>query len=148
MGDLREGARVGVWAVGGVVGLAVVYLVGVFAFGGAGWITAPFRGEVEERERTVASGAFRLTAYEEFFDLCASVQNAEGTILALQQEREAATATRRSQIDQSITALRASRIESVNDYNAKAAQEHRAPFLDSGLPYRLDSAAEKTSCAA
>jgi hypothetical protein len=146
MGELREGARIGVLAVGGIVGLAVLYLVGVFAFGGAGWITAPFRGEVDERERTVGSGAFRLTTYEEFFDLCEAVQNAEGTIQVLQQERGAASDARKTQIDQSITALRATRIESVNDYNTKAAQEHRAPFLDKGLPHRLDAAAEKTTC--
>ena len=146
MGELREGARIGTWLVGGVVGLAVLYMVGAFAFGGAGWITAPFRGEVEERERTVASGAFRLTTYEEFFDLCEAVQNAEGTIQVLQQERGSALEARRDRIDESITALRATRIESVNDYNTKAAQEHRAPFRDKDLPYRLDAAAEKTTC--
>ncbi|BFO22536.1 hypothetical protein SHKM778_89240 [Streptomyces sp. KM77-8] len=58
----------------------------------------------------------------------------------------AASEARRTQIDQSITALRATRIESVNDYNSKAAQEHRAPFRDKDLPYRLDAAAEKTAC--
>lgn len=146
MGDLREGARTGTWIVCGIVGLAVLYVVGVFAFGGAGWITAPFRGEVEERERTVGSGTFRLTTYEEFFDLCEAVQNAEGTIQVLQQERGSASDARKTQIDQSITALRATRIESVNDYNTKAAQEHRAPFRDKGLPYRLDATAEKTTC--
>lgn len=146
MGDLREGVRIGTWLVCGVVGLAVLYVVGAFAFGSAGWITAPFRGEVDERERTVGSGAFRLTTYEEFFDLCEAVQNAEGTIQVLQQERGAASEARRTQIDQSITALRATRIESVNDYNSKAAQEHRAPFRDKDLPYRLDAAAEKTAC--
>ncbi|MFJ2949885.1 hypothetical protein ACIO8H_19970 [Streptomyces sp. NPDC087226] len=146
MGELREGARIGTWLVCGVVGLAVLYMVGAFAFGGAGWITAPFRGEVEERERTVASGAFRLTTYEEFFDLCEAVQNAEGTIQVLQQERGSASEARRDRIDESITALRATRIESVNDYNTKAAQEHRAPFRDKDLPYRLDAAAEKTTC--
>ena len=146
MGQLREGARLGAWAVGGVVALAVLYVIGVFAFGGAGWITAPFRGEADERENTVASGEFRQTTYEEFFDLCAAVQNAEGTIQALREERKAASEIRTTQIDQSITALRAARIESVNAYNAKAAQEHRAPFRDKDLPYRLDAAAERTTC--
>ncbi|MQY10054.1 hypothetical protein SRB5_01580 [Streptomyces sp. RB5] len=146
MGDLREGARIGTWAVAGVIGLAVLYLIGVFAFGGAAWITAPFRGETEERENTVGSGAFRQSTYEEFFDLCEAVQNAEGTIRVLQDERKSATETRRSQIDQSITALKATRIESVNEYNAKAAQEHRKPFQDKHLPYRLDAGADKTTC--
>ncbi|GGX77206.1 hypothetical protein [Streptomyces fructofermentans] len=146
MGLVREGARVGAWAVGGVVGLALLYVVGVFAFGGAGWITAPFRGEAERREDTVGSGEFRQTTYEEFFDLCEAAQNAEGTIEALREERENASETRTTQIDQSITALKATRIESVNAYNSKAAQEHRAPFRDKDLPYRLDAGDERTTC--
>jgi hypothetical protein len=123
-----------------------LYVIGVFAFGGAGWITAPFRGEADKRENTVGSGEFRQTAYEEFFDLCEAVQNAEGTIQALQEERKTASDTRTTQIDQSITALKATRIESVNAYNSKAAQEHRAPFRDKDLPYRLDATAERTTC--
>ncbi|WP_329191214.1 hypothetical protein [Actinacidiphila glaucinigra] len=146
MGRVREGARLGTWAVGGVIGPAVLYVIGVFAFGCAGWITAPFRGEAEERGNTVGSGVFRQATYEEFFDLCEAVQNAEGTIQALQEERKAASEVRTTQIDQSITALRAARIESVNAYNAKAAQEHRATFRDKDLPYRLDAAAERTTC--
>ncbi|MEU4098362.1 hypothetical protein [Streptomyces sp. NPDC026673] len=144
---VREGARLGTWAAGGVIGLALFYVIGVFAFGGAGWVTAPFRGEADKRENTVGSGEFRQTTYEEFFDLCAAVQNAEGTIQALLEERKAASETRTTQIDQSITALKATRIESVNAYNSKAAQEHRAPFRDKDLPYRLDAAAERTTCA-
>ncbi|MCX4614771.1 MULTISPECIES: hypothetical protein [Streptomyces] len=146
MEQVREGARLGAWAVAGVIGLAVLYVIGAFAFGAAGWITAPFRGEADKRENTVGSGEFRQTTYEEFFDLCEAVQNAEGTIQVLQEERKTASETRTTQIDQSITALKASRIESVNDYNSKAAQEHRAPFRDKDLPYRLDAGAERTTC--
>ncbi|MEV4035205.1 hypothetical protein [Streptomyces umbrinus] len=146
MGQVREGARLGAWAVVGVIGLAVVYVIGVFAFGGAGWITAPFRGEADERNNTVGSGEFRQTTYEEFFDLCEAVQNAEGTIQVLQEERKAASETRTTQIDQSVTALKATRIESVNEYNSKAAQEHRAPFRAKDLPYRLSVEAERTTC--
>ncbi|QFR02105.1 hypothetical protein F9278_44820 [Streptomyces phaeolivaceus] len=146
MGQVREGARLGAWAVAGVIGLAVLYVIGAFAFGGAGWITAPFRGEAEQRENTVGSGVFRQSTYEEFFELCEAVQNAEGTIEVLEEERKTASETRTTQIDQSITALRATRIESVNDYNSKASQEHRAPFRDKDLPYSLDADAEHTTC--
>ncbi|MEU1259385.1 hypothetical protein ABZ445_39515 [Streptomyces chartreusis] len=146
MGQVREGARLGAWAVVGVIGLAVLYVIGAFAFGGAGWITAPFRGEAEKRENTVGSGEFRQTTYEQFFDLCEAAQNAEGTIQALQEERKGASETRKTQIDQSITALKATRIESVNEYNSKARQEHRAPFRDKDLPYRLDAGAGRTTC--
>lgn len=146
MVGVRGGAGLGTWAVGGVIGLALLYVIGVFAFGGAGWVTAPFRGEADKRENTVGSGEFRQTTYEEFFDLCAAVQNAEGTIQALREERKAASEARTTQIDQSITALMATRIESVNAYNSKAAQEHRAPFRDKDLPYRLDAGDERTTC--
>jgi hypothetical protein len=53
---------------------------------------------------------------------------------------------RTTQIDQSITALKATRIESVNAHDSKAAQEHRAPFRDTHLPYRMDATAERTTC--
>ncbi|MFF0012569.1 hypothetical protein [Streptomyces sp. NPDC005374] len=146
MGQVREGARLSAWTVSGVIGLSVLYVIGVFVFGGAEWITAPFRGEADKRENSVGSGEFRQTTYEEFFDLCEAVQNAEGTVQALREEREVASETRTTQIDQSITALKATRIESVNTYNSKAAQEHRAPFRDKDLPYRLDAGAERTTC--
>lgn len=146
MEQVRQGARLAAWVVSGVIGLAVLYVIGVFAFRGAEWVTAPFRGEAEQRENTVGSGGFRQTTYEEFFDLCETVQNAEGTMQALEEERKLASETRTMQIDQSITALKATRIESVNAYNSKAAQEHRAPFRDKDLPYRLDATAEHTTC--
>ncbi|WP_405797531.1 hypothetical protein [Streptomyces sp. NBC_01506] len=148
MGVVREGVRVGRWVVGGVVGVAVLGVVGVFVFGGAGWGTAPFRGEAQVREDTVGSGAFRQSTYQEFFDLCEAVQNAEGAIRVLDEERESASDVRKTQIDQSVTALKVTRIESVNDYNSKAAQEHRAPFRDRDLPYRLDAGADDTICGA
>lgn len=147
MGVRHEEARLRVWIVSCVVGLALLTVFGTFVFGGAGWITAPFRGAAEERENTVGSGAFRQSSYQEFFDLCEAAQNAEGSITALQEERDAASAARRSQIDQSVTALKATRTETINEYNSKAAQEHRAPFHDKDLPYRLDVRADKTTCA-
>ncbi|MFI6694709.1 hypothetical protein ACIBLA_23680 [Streptomyces sp. NPDC050433] len=147
MGVVREGVRVSTWIGGGIVALAVLGVIGTFVFGGAGWITAPFRGEAQERENTVGSAAFRQSTYQEFFDLCEAAQNAEGAIQALKEERGSASEVRRTQIDQSVTALKASRIESINDYNSKAAQEHRAPFRDRDLPYRLDADAGKTTCA-
>lgn len=147
MGVVREGVRVSTWIVGGIVALAVLGVIGTFVFGGGGWLTAPFRGEAQERENTVGSGAFRQSTYQEFFDLCEAVQNAEGSIEVLHEEREGASQARRTQIDQSVTALKASRIESVNDYNSKAAQEHRAPFRDKDLPYRLDAKDTTTTCA-
>ncbi|MFF2187382.1 hypothetical protein [Streptomyces sp. NPDC058155] len=142
-GEVRLRTRI----VGWIIGVASLSVIATFVFGGAGWITAPFRGAVEERENTVGSGAFRQSTYQEFFDLCEAAQNAEGTIEALKEERGSASAARRTRIDQSVMALTASRTESINDYNSKAAQEHRAPFRDRDLPYRLDADDDDTVCA-
>ncbi|CCK24951.1 hypothetical protein BN159_0572 [Streptomyces davaonensis JCM 4913] len=147
MGLVRLGPRSRGWAVGGIIGLAMLYVIGVFAFGGAGWVIAPFDGSEDERETTVEPAEFSRTTYEEFADLCEAVRNAEGTIEALREERESASTVRATQIDQSITALKATRIESVNDYNSKAAREEPAPFRDQDLPYRLDATAKHTTCA-
>ncbi|MFF2653124.1 hypothetical protein [Streptomyces sp. NPDC058045] len=146
MGDVREGARWSAWVVAGFVFFFVLCVAGVFAVTGTNWISAPFRGAAEARDDTAGSGTFRLTTYEEFFDLCENAQNAEGSIDVLNDERKHATSARRSQIDQSVSALRVSRLEAINDYNAKAAEEHRAPFHDRHLPYGLDADAKKTQC--
>jgi gas vesicle protein len=145
MGMMRTGARAAAGIAGGIVALAVLYTIGALVFSSAAWITAPFRGESDKRENTVGSGAFRQSTYQEFFDLCEAAQNAEGSIQALKEERRTASEARETQIDQSITALKSSRIEAINDYNSKAAQEHRAPFRDRSLPFRLN-AVERTTC--
>lgn len=147
MGNFREGSKIGAWVIGGIVALAAVYVVGIFAFGGANWITAPFRGEAEKRENTVGSGAFRQSTYEDFFNLCQAVQDAEASIEALEEEKKEASDSRKSQIAQSVTALKSSRASSINEYNSKAAQEHRDSFQDEDLPSRLNVSDEKTTCS-
>lgn len=144
-----EGSRALRYTLAGIVALALLYVAGVLAWGGAAWSTAPFRGAAEERERTVGSGAFRVSTYEEFFDLCAAVETKEDEIGALQDELDTKPSEYRTeQITTSLTALRAARSELVNDYNAKSRQEHRKAFKDAGLPAALSTDAKETSCAA
>ncbi|WP_407562399.1 hypothetical protein [Streptomyces sp. 184] len=144
-----EASRVLRYTIAGIVMLALVYVAGVFAWGGASWSTAPFRGEAEARNRTVGSGEFRISTYEEFFDLCAAVETKEDEIGALRDELDTEpSAYRTEQIHTSLTALRATRSELVNDYNAKSRQEHRKAFKDAGLPAELSTDAKETSCAA
>lgn len=144
-----EASRALRYTIAGIVLLALVYVAGVFAWGGASWSTAPFRGENEARDRTVGSGEFRISTYEEFFDLCAAVETKEDEITALQDELDTKPSEYRTeQINTSLTALRATRSELVNDYNAKSRQEHRKAFRDAGLPAELDTDAKETTCAA
>lgn len=145
----KEGSRFLGYTILGIVALAVCSLVAIFTFGGVSQLTAPFRGETDKKNRTQGSGAFRLSAYEEFFDLCASVQTSEQQLKALQEELDSKPgADRAERIRTSITAVKASRAESITTYNSKASQEHRSAFLDADLPYRLDTTAQETKCAA
>ncbi|MEV7675163.1 hypothetical protein [Streptomyces sp. NPDC088752] len=113
------------------------------------WATGDLRGEADKRERTIASGAFRLATYEEFFDLCASVQSSEQKIKTLEEELAAKPSDDRAErIRTSLTALKATRADSVTAYNSKASQEHRTAFQDAALPYRLDLTTQETKCAA
>ncbi|MFJ1653459.1 hypothetical protein ACIOC2_19130 [Streptomyces sp. NPDC088337] len=145
----REGSRLFGYTIVVIGALAVCALVAVFAFGGVSQLTAGFRGETDKKNRTVGSGAFRLSAYEEFFDLCASVQTSEQQLKALNEELDDKPGPDRAErIRTSITAVKASRAESINTYNSKAGQEHRQAFLDADLPYRLDVNAQETKCAA
>jgi hypothetical protein len=147
MSEAREEVKAGVWVVGCIAALVTVILTITLVIGGISWLTAPFRGEVDKRDRTEGSGAFRVATYEEFFGLCSTVQSKEGTMKALEEENKTASEARQAQISTSLTALKASRIEAVNEYNAKAAQEHRSAFKDKDLPPRLDVNDMNTTCA-
>ncbi|MEV0635830.1 hypothetical protein AB0I77_12810 [Streptomyces sp. NPDC050619] len=147
MSTTREDFKAGIWVIGAVAALVTVGLTLTLAIGGVSWLTAPFRGEVDKRDRTEGSGAFRIATYEEFFGLCSTVQSKEGTIRTLEEENKTASESRRAQISTSLTALKSSRMEAVNEYNAKAAQEHRSAFRDKDLPPRLDVNDMNTTCA-
>jgi hypothetical protein len=149
LSNVRDGSRVVGYTLLGILGLAALALIATLAFGGVSWITAPFRGEVDKRERTEGNGAFRIATYEEFFDLCASVQTAEQQLKGLQEELDGKpSADRAEHIRTSMTAVKASRAESISTYNSKATQEHREAFQDARLPYKLNVNDQETQCAA
>ncbi|WP_435218349.1 hypothetical protein [Streptomyces sp. bgisy034] len=145
----KEGSRAVGYSILGIVVLAVLTLIAIFAFGGVSQLTAGFRGETDKKNRTEGNGAFRVASYEEFFDLCASVQTAEQQLAALQEELDGKPSPERAEkIRQSMTAVKASRAESINTYNSKATQEHRVAFQDADLPYKLNVTDQETQCAA
>lgn len=127
-----------------VLGLAIggVYLTAFYSK-----TTANTRGETQQREANAASGAFRQATYEQFFDLCSSVQASEAKVDNLKQIK-ATDAVQEERIGLSITAILNSRAETITKYNALAAEKHRQQFLDSDLPYRLDLNNMETECAA
>lgn len=141
----------------GLYGNAVAWLAGILLLVGliAGivfgirWVTAPVKGKLQAREQ-INSGSFRIAAYNHFFDLCASVQTKEQTIVALEQELATKpTADRRSQIEASITANRAGRADDINTYNADAHKSYTiGQFRSSGLPFTLYPTTKETACVA
>lgn len=135
-----------VWA--GVFGILAVLALTVgliFAFGGASWITAPFRGEVEKRNLTEGSGTYRIAAYEEFYDTCATIQSLEDD-LALMEEDKSLPENQRSA---NIFALTSARNKLIREYNADAQKEDtQAHFRASDLPHQIDPDNKETECDA
>lgn len=136
------------WIIVGVIAMFVVIAL-IFLLGlGLSWWTAPWQGKVQARQLIQGNGSYRIAAYDHFFDLCASVQTKEGTIVALQQELATKpTEERRGEIEASITANRAGRIDDINQYNADARKSYTlGQFRASGLPYTLDPTVKETRC--
>lgn len=135
------------WVLGVVVFFFAVSVVVTFATGSASWVTAPFRGATEANEQTVADGDYRNSTYNSFFNLCSSVQSAEDAITNMQSELDSGVSeTREAQLQQSVTAQRNSRAESVREYNAAAQQETKDFMRDSDLPESLDVNDPETEC--
>lgn len=137
-----------------LVGLvALLVLMTAFTFGIGQWIreTAGFTGKTAQIRQTKGSGSFRIASYDHFFDLCASVQDQEVTIVSQQSELSdpATTSDRKAQIRANLSALRANRGELINHYNADARKTATSgQFRASDLPFQIDPTQEHTSCTA
>lgn len=139
----REGFKLGAGAIAAIV-LGVLLVTGLAIFGANydNWLsskTAEPRGQRAVRENTQANGAFRQAAYEEFFNLCSSAQTKQESIENLEEEKKTASPDRVDNLNVSISALKNSLSEVVNDYNTRANEYHRAQFLDAALPYPLNT---------
>lgn len=120
----------------------------IFGWGFFQRATADFRGETAALEQIKADPNSRISAYEHFFNLCASVQGHEDTIRALQAELDGEPSeSRAEQIRGAITANQAARDGKIRDYNSDAAQDFTVgQFRDADLPERLDVDKEVTEC--
>lgn len=119
--------------------IAVVLII-LFTTGTLQKWTANWRGDVSATEQTQADGQYRIANYNHFFDLCASIQTDEARIQNLEE-----TATDSVKDQTTLTAVKNSRAEKINQYNADAAKEATAgQFRDSGLPYELHMEGETT----
>jgi hypothetical protein len=130
--------------------IAAVVILPVAGIYGVGFLkkeTADFRGGVSATESVKANGAYRIAAYDQFFDLCGQVQAKEGTIAILQEELLTATPERAAVITPTIAGIKAGRQSDIAQYNSDASKtDTKANFLASSLPYSLNINQE-TTCA-
>lgn len=127
--------------------IALLFLVLVYGFGFLQRGTADFRGETSQIEQTKANSSYRIAAYDDFYDSCASVKSIEGKINNMEEELDETEETqRKTTLKTSITAAKNKRAELIESYNADARKEAtRGQFRDSDLPYELDIE-EETVC--
>lgn len=135
----------------GALALILAIVLGtmyIFGYGLFRRATADFRGQTGAIERIQADPDFRIAAYEHFFDLCSAVQADEGRFDSLQQELDTRPSDeRREQIQATLTAVRASRLEKIRRYNTDASQDFTAgQFRAAELPYQLNPEGD-TTCA-
>lgn len=126
--------------VGIVLGfVALVALIWSIAFGFS-WLTAGPNGKLQARQQ-IQSGAFRIEAYDHFFNLCQSVQTDEAALQAQYQELNGATGDDKERIKANIAGITADRASAINEYNADSTKDYTVgQFKASKLPYRLDHA--------
>lgn len=145
----RGATGIALVVVGSLVGL-VLLIVGVYAIR---WVTAEPRGALDQREKTIADGDYRIANYDYFFNLCGNIQAAEDKILNTEarpvSSEDSNSGFTQGQKDAILLALTNTRSELIRDYNASATKEDTAGhFRSSNLPYQIDPTQEATTCAA
>lgn len=147
MGKFSKKVLIGI---GVFVGVMISFLIIIYSTGHLQRWTADFRGETEQIEQTEANSDYRISAYDEFYDKCASVQSTESKIKNLEEELDDEDdSQRQTTLKTSITASKNKRAEMIQGYNADAKKEDtRAKFKASDLPYELNEDEEETVCGA
>jgi len=133
-----------------LIGSIVILLAIIYGGGLLQRMTADFRGETSQIEQTEADSDYRISAYDQFYDKCASVQSIESKIRNLEEELENTDDKQRQSIlKTSVTASKNKRAEMIQSYNADARKEDtRGKFKASDLPYELNENEEETICQA
>jgi uncharacterized protein YcfJ len=137
------------------IGVIAVIFVGSYYGGIIGnHVQANYQKRVvtNQVQQAVRTPGFAQSAYERFFDLCASVQTAETNLGTQYGQLKNATGDDKTRIDTNIAGLVSTRADAINTYNAEAAEYTHGQFRDRNLPYRLDTSPYKegdhTQCAA
>jgi len=140
----------GVMVLVGVVSVAIIFIIGGFTLG-LRTMTAGLVGRAESHIE-IQSKQTRIPAYNHFFNLCASVQQAEDRIDVLEAELPLIEGTSaRNRAIKNISANYAVRQEGIRQYNADSAKDWTiGQFKSSKLAWDLDptpyDGGNKTTC--
>lgn len=130
--------------------LTAVLVIGGISFG-IRWAMAGPSGKLQARQ-AILGGANRITSYNHFFDLCASVQGLEGQRDSQLAELPKARGDDRDRILTNIAGIEGARAQAIAQYNADARKDYTiGQFRASALPYQLPTHTYKgvtTSCVA
>lgn len=138
----RGAAEIALAVIGGILALALL-VGGVFAIR---WVMAPANGALEQREKTIGNGNYRIAQYDHFFNLCGSIQASEDKIKNT-EETEPNDGMSENQKAAILLALKNTRASLIREYNADASKaDTAAHFKSSSLPYQIDVNGE-TTCA-
>lgn len=136
-----------------IVGVALLIGIGLVGVFGYGWFidtTANRSGKTQVKQQINGNGAYRIAAYDSFFNQCADVQTDEVRIQAIEDELTTTTdAQRKIVLQASLTAAKIKRGDDINGYNADSSKAAtKAQFKASDLPFTLDSTEKVTICHA
>lgn len=148
MGKIRESRNAVLTVVGVIAAFAVLAIVIIYLSGGIKQLTASFRGETETKEITEADGAFRVTSYDRFFEICSDVQAKEQKIRNAETElkKDDLSDQRKTVLEDSVFANENQRAELITQYNGLTSNKYRAAYKDKGLPDNLDESNHHTEC--
>lgn len=128
----------------GLIGSMILISLSTLAYR---YFTAEVRGVVDAEEQ-IEGAASRIQRYQEFFNLCQSIQAKEDAI----DNILANTTMGESGQGAAVTANQNSRAQLIAEYNSKSSQSYTsARFKASNLPYTIErgpyTGSNKTNCA-
>ena len=130
------------------LGVFVFVIVLIVLAGAFTWFWAPWKGKVEQRQMTEGSGAYRIAAYDAFYDDCQNIVAKEQIIANYEAELSGdpkPDKARAATLQAAITAETNARLELIASYNADSRKaDTRANFKASDLPYQIDPTQETT----
>lgn len=131
------------WIVGSLGRMILIGLVLLIVIGGCSYWWAPWKGEIEARNQTVGSGAYRNATYDEYFDTCAAIQSAEQKIKTYQAQLKTdppPSSDQAARLNAATMVQQNQWITLVNQYNANADKEKtKGQFRDDGLPEHINN---------